>query len=225
MTRSEVERYADQLIGAKYATSSINTYLAAAKALCLACGAEWPADRMHLGLPAAESGGPVVQYGLLGSVIMGLKAGPALPRALVALSSIYGLRAGELQSVLAAGHTGNELVIQTEKRGRKRVHRIPDMLVSTLTFRPTQLTRDQINRWYARVLRIVHAKPAPRESWHAVRRGLVTGLLSNEAAEADVARWMGWKATNIMRVYYQPDTFELDKRIYERHPFLGYWRL
>jgi len=215
--------YADRLLQDGYRSSSVATILTAVKALFRAIGHPWPLEKGKLHLPPSEASGPVLTHQEVASLIKIAQQVGRPEVQVVALSSLWGLRAIEITRVLETGIEGPQLLIQTAKGGHRRRHLIPAGLAEILTFGPVTLSRGGLQLMFRRLMRQGVRKPLPGEGWHSLRRTLVTGLLAAGLDSHKVETFMAWRTGRTIASYYRPDAGRLDQEVYGLHPFLELW--
>lgn len=148
-----------------------------------------------------------------------------------ALSTCYGLRVAEMAAL-----TGNDInidkrlfLVHTKKGGIQRYHYIPDEIMTYMSALHSELmvTHNNIhdlNDLLAYACEEVGIEREERQGWHAMRRALVTHLVSAGIDSMKVAYFMRWKPNAMVFRYMVPDPILADKEIFESHPFLPYWR-
>lgn len=166
--------------------------------------------------------------------------------AILALSTTYGLRRGEMARVHQIDIAFNEktIFIHTEKGGRQRYHLIPDEIIPYLEAYDfeTSVSKKTISQIFWRVINKsgMEALQKERLGWHSCRRTLITLLENNGLSLPAVHAFMRWKSSSsdmAMEMRYHATSFvgldgttpvtseaEGDKEIFERHPFLENWR-
>ncbi len=227
--RADVLAFLDQLIRGGYRADSIAVMLAGVRALFDANDWIWPLKRRdsRLGLPEQEPYAPTLFSEDIRKLILGARQTSGFPRALVALSTTWGLRTRELSNVFKAGCDGQYLRVQTVKGGRLREHTIPPELQTVLNFPAVKVSPTHLQRTFAALMRTHVRESLPEEGWHAVRRSLVTGLFEQGLPAEVIHRWMGWRTSGGAHViaarYFHPSPAQLDARVLDVHPFLAFW--
>jgi len=224
-SREQLLAYMDYLVGAGYKPRSIQVILSGVHTLFVANRIEWPLDKRdtHLGLPAGEELAPVLSPEDVARLIAGARRERGRDAVAVALATTWGLRATEMAAVFGAGLDGKELVVQSAKGGEVRRHTIPPELRPLLQFRPYPITRDGLHKAFDRMMSRHVRPPQEQEGWHAVRRSLVTELVTVGVEERLIHRWMGWHVAGITYRYWRPTPAQVDAAVYPRHPFLPFW--
>jgi integrase len=154
----------------------------------------------------------------------------ALPefRFYVAMSTLYGLRRGEL-ALISNEHIDWEngtVFVDTEKGGEEQEHFIPRSVLAQIKgtkVRPiSQKTMGGIFK-----LSCIQSGFIPESGagWHAIRRALVTDLLDTDIDVLKARYFLRWKRGDIMNEYIVPEGFKIDKDVFRYHPFLPYWEV
>lgn len=152
---------------------------------------------------------------------------------LMALSTTYGLRVGEIFGVRKDDthphkHT---IVIHTEKGGMLREHLVPDQIGLYI------FHYDYPMVGYNRRFEIFHeiataagVQAVPKKAYHGIRHGLVTALknVRNEGGkryydDTTVYQFLRWRGGGMMERYDTPDFQNIDEEIFQHHPFLNDW--
>jgi len=151
--------------------------------------------------------------------------------AYLALSTTYGFRRAELAS-LSKENFNHHLVVATVKKGRVRVHSIPEEIkdiVLGYPFRP--IDESWLSRIFQRIFRDVELEHQPGYGWHSIRSSLVSQLSLRGVSDSIITKFMGWKVmptgvgvAKVLGTYVRPPEEEVDKKIFESHPFLPLWR-
>ncbi len=148
--------------------------------------------------------------------------------AFVALSTIYGLRRGEMVN-LKKTDINDHLFINTAKGGTPTTHQIPDCIRPYLrAFEPTDAR--YMTRIFRRICRTCGIKIGSMYGWHSIRRALVTELILTNASALNIVRFMRWSDSGsfkgefgMLALYAQKDQNKIDQEIFNVHPFLKYW--
>lgn len=221
-SREELLRYVEHLtVQRGQKPASVQTALSALRSLAAANGWAWPLGKRDIHLSDPDEGGPALDPADVGKLIAGARHAGSPAVQVVAISTTWGLRAVEIETVLGAGMDGAVLDIQTGKGGHRRRHQVPTALAEYLTFAPMALGRRALHDLYRRLMREHVRPPRAGEGWHAIRRSLVTGLVGAGVPEPTVYRFMGWRISHTPYRYHRPPS--LDPTIYRAHPFLPFW--
>lgn len=171
--------------------------------------------------------------------------GPA-ERAFVALSTVYGLRREELTNLEQSDIDldNNSIYIATVKFGRERYHIIPPEIWGPLAAYDfdTTVSTSGLSIMFKKILVAAGARELKKYKlgWHSIRRALYDGLVNNGVNPLAARVFMRWKAATgdlaMPARYYgnmviglnneQPVLEEAkgDAEIFEKHPFLPFWR-
>ena len=147
-------------------------------------------------------------------------------QAIMALSTIWGLRAGEIRQltkkdVRAKDHT---IMIYTTKGGMPREHLIPDEVYPILTaydFPP--LSESGVFDLFTEISEYAGVARVSKKVYHAIRHTVLTQLLLNGVEEVIAKQFLRWRIAGIVGVYFTPKAIDIDERVYPKHPFLKYW--
>lgn len=234
--KAGIQAYADSLIREEKLRGSIQVQLAHLRMLFGALDVPWPfkGRELHISTRVEDSdeGGPVlppadVERLVLGAIQQFLGGTPTkrARAACVALSTIWGFRAIELERILAGGLDGVTVRVRTGKGGMTREHPIPSVLrpILTLATGEAAATRATLHQRFIHLMRGYVRDPRYGEGWHSIRRSLVTGLYEAGVDEPSIYRWMGWKRPGTAFKYFRPDQQALEEKILAKHPFLQYW--
>ena len=225
-SREEVLGYVDHLIAEGYRPRSILQIMRSVKILLLANDIAWPLRQgdLHLGMPKGERVAPLLASDEIVKLIRATYRVAAPYGPAVALSTIWGLRSTEITQALNAGCDGKILVVQSAKGGYVRRHTIPQNLSMVMAFRPYHAARRTVHYIFAQLMTQYVRHPAEREGWHAVRRSLITELVRAKVDRGIIFSYMGWSdSRNMVYTYWHPESAEIDKEVYQAHPFLKYY--
>lgn len=150
-----------------------------------------------------------------------------------AISTTYGTRRIELGDLTESINLdAGTLRIKTRKRGMIRTHLIPNEIKPHLF--PNKLK--PINEWqtselFKRIEKGCGLKHDRGYGWHSIRRRLVTWFDDHKVSEPDIYLFMRWKRRRttfdryIVRTEVETDRrlAEVDRMIFEIHPFLSAW--
>lgn len=152
---------------------------------------------------------------------------------LMALSTTYGLRVGEMfgirkEDVHPYKHT---IIIHTEKGGMLREHLVPEQIAPHVYH--YDYPQVGYNRRFEIFQAIATAAGVPRvkkKAYHGVRHGLATAL--DELRDKDgkrvldqtrIYQFLRWKGGGMMQIYTTPNFQDTDTEIFNVHPFLCEW--
>ena len=161
---------------------------------------------------------------------------------MMALSSIYMLRAGEIRGIKAGDvhPLKKTIVIQTEKGGLLREHMVPPEIVPYIfNYSYPHLERQTVFTIFnqladaAEVNRLFIYPNGKKQSrgLHAVRHGVFTNMKNLRDADDkliyeadDLYKYGRWAGGTITETYNHPELLKNDERIFKHHPFLSYWK-
>jgi hypothetical protein len=148
--------------------------------------------------------------------------------AFVALSTTFGPRREDLVRIRAEDVEDGTIFIDTCKGGSKRIHRIPDEILSFVTQYPfdRRYSPNQLSWMYHRIEYKSGIEYRPGTGWHSPRRRLLT-ILDDYLPLPAVRLFLRWKTKSSpdMAVrYYSKELEENDRDVFAVHPFLPYWR-
>lgn len=164
----------------------------------------------------------------------------------LALSTIYGLRRAEMINLRPedVNLKSRTLYVSTVKFGRERYHLIPPEI------KPYLETHDFNTRYGEATLSVIFRRilikstagqlKSRRIGWRSIRRAVFEGLIKNGVNPLAAREFMRWKsATGDMKTFARHygtvvvglgitpsvlDEAEGDAKIFEKHPFLRFWR-
>lgn len=149
----------------------------------------------------------------------------------MALSTIYGLRVGEIQELVPRLQSQPEtILVRVEKSGTEREHLVPPEIRGYL--RPIRhRSLSHLGNVYGRVVRAAGHERQYGEGYHAVRRALDSSLMNSGLAIPLVANFMRWggklarlsPAFSMPVHYYHPDVAIVDQEVFKVHPYVRFW--
>ncbi len=150
--------------------------------------------------------------------------------ALLALSTIYGLRREEmaLPNEPVIDLVAGTLKVNTAKGGEVVTHLIAPEIRQYLS-KYVPYSYGYTAQLYREIMCRVGIRFGWRYGWHTIRRTLVTELLLREISSVTVHRFMRWSDGSIkgnfgvMMMYAKKDQARIDSEIFKVHPFLRYW--
>jgi len=248
LDRASVDRFITDM-ALNYKPSSVNFAFRVIRRLFNVNDLPWPYRKGEApAIGQRDEYRPQLSTRIIEMMITAAKTDRLLPheQCFLALSTIYGLRRGELANLkpddIDLKH-GVFLYVATMKAGRERYHLIPNEV------RPYIEAHDFNDRWavatMTQVLKRILAKSGAGElrkhrlGWHGIRRALLDGLIDNGVsvlAARAFLRWKGGEGDMAMPArYYGNVVVDLaetgpvleeakgDEEIFERHPFLPFW--
>jgi integrase len=153
-------------------------------------------------------------------------------KAYLALSSIYGLRRGELASVRAEhiNYDQGTIWMDTEKGGDKRNQALCPEIVPVL--REYDFSKEYSDFEMSRLWWVIEDKAGLEHrinrNWHSMRRYVVTALRDVWGEDSiQVKLFTRWKLASSPEIsdrYYHKDPIESDRQVLARHPVVELWR-
>ena len=144
--------------------------------------------------------------------------------AFLAAASVYGLRREEIGTlevrdgvVRVNGAKGGEVTFQI----------IPNEIKDYIKgYRACKGVR-YMSRVFKRIMSKVGLEVSRGYGWHSIRRALATELLIRDVSALNIVRFMRWCDANVksefgmLAIYAQGNQADIDKCIFQVHPFLG----
>ena len=226
-SKEELVNFFQALKEKGYSDYTLRLSFYAIKALLKANGIAWPlgsnVPRLEETLPETWPKNKVKK------LIFAVKErGDNLHKFILALSTVYGLRRGEVASVKEGDINleEGEILIRTEKGGEMRKHIIPDEIKSYLDFDIKKMpSKECVNRQFKLMCQLAKIERRKRENLHIIRASLVTELIEAGVPEIIVEKFMRWKTTSKMvRRYHRPKMENVDIEIFSNHPYLEFWK-
>lgn len=181
----------------------------------------------------------VVEKLILASRLPGTKR---MDRALLALSTVYGLRRVEMAQITKKeiDLKNRVLLIRTAKGGRERWHTIPEQIVDVLRIKWIDRTPANVSSTYLRLEKAAKIERMTELGFHSIRRILVRELVEANLPAYVIDNFLRWKRSggDMQRVYYGSTVVgigdkrvelgkldrETDEAVFKVHPFLNLWR-
>ena len=251
-SKEELQAYLLSLDVSGFAPNTIELNKTALRRLLKTLEIEWPFGNiiMHKEIKEDEPQAPVFTREQMAHLISIVKEqGSPEQRYFWVLATTWGFRSGELGKISAKnfkwleGNTGI-LTVQTLKRGKKRVHFIPQELTPYLkdySYIATPYTSIQMVQHFHRWCKQL-GFPIPKQQtedtvdmngkkkqvkgygWHAIRHSVVTELVKVGVPEIYILNWMGWQSKQSMVQYYTVlPSSEADEAVRKNHPFIPLW--
>ena len=246
-SRGDIEAWFQRLRAQGYKSTTIRTVWFIVKSLFRVNGLPWPfAPHEAPDVEAAEQTVYMIDPEALRAMVLATTDARRVGRLLtahLALASVYGLRREELAN-LTPDHLNlrdRVLYVQTVHGGPTRYHRIPEVLVPVLQWaRPAIRPRGlrAMDREWHRLERVIGMAHVKGMGWHAVRHALSYHLHETGLPEAFIASFMRWASSERRMVHRYPRATvvgfgarqtlplrdeEIDRAVFEVHPFLPYW--
>lgn len=232
--KRDLLKYVDWMIGKDYTLSTIKSNFAVWKSIHKFLSLPYPlvTDDMPRGriIPKAT---PVVRKDDIEKLILFTrKSGDPADKFFLSMSTLYGLRRVEMARLKSVSFTMDEVndssvSIETAKHGEPKQHLIPDCIepyvLPMLMFLPYQQT--SLSNLWNELCRKAGYGTKDYEGWHGIRRSLVTELVEADFTEMDIKTFMRWsqELSMVSRYNHPADPLKIDRKIFEKHPFLKYW--
>ena len=147
--------------------------------------------------------------------------------AAMALSTTWGLRAGEIRQLRKEDihlKPKPSIMIHTLKGGLPRQHLIPEQVQEYLLEYEYPLISDDAGfQLFHEIEVAAGVQHIPRKAYHAVRHSVFTGLIMNGLERSKAENFMRWRMGGTSVHYFSPQMFEIDLEAYPKHPHLKYW--
>jgi hypothetical protein len=144
----------------------------------------------------------------------------------LAAASVYGLRREEVGTLeVSDGH----VQVDTVKDGEVAFQIIPDAIKDYMRGYRGCSDVAYMTKVFRRIMRKVGLEVNRGYGWHSIRRGLATELLMRDVSPLNIARFMRWcdgkvrSEFGMLAIYDRRDQEEVDRSIFEVHPFLSTW--
>lgn len=230
-TKQDIISFFNHLSARGIANSTIRWSWSALKSFCEFNDCPMPLDAKSLPgvrevtLPDV----PVMSKDKVGKMIKAVieKGSPGM-RAVLLLSTVYGLRRAEIGRVTKDSIKSGRLYVDTAKGGIKRWHTIPQQIrVYLKDYDYPRMSDKYFGDLFKRMQKLADIKTATHDGYHMIRRSLVTELLMADVPIAYVVTFMRWKQKSalggIIGQYAKVPESTTDKVVFEKHPFLGFW--
>jgi len=182
---------------------------------------------------------PTLNIDIINKLISIIKVeGTPQEKSFLAISTTFGLRNSELcqigQKDIREESGKYYLFIKTKKGGFARWHLIPEeikMQILNYDFNPVPIIQGWL--FFKSIYSYVQAEnsEAKRIGWHSIRRSLIKYLVQQGFSEYDLGIYFRYNIAkrSIINRYARmdlddPQLFEIDKKIFEKHPFLKTWK-
>lgn len=152
-----------------------------------------------------------------------------------AISTIYGARRKEIYNIEPKdiAEDISTLKIHTLKGGQDRVHLIPEEIKEVIKDFRYGLTRIKkkpvvttLNMMFDNLCHKGGIELRPRIGFHSIRRSLISELMMTDINPTVIRDFLRWKTreSDIIMNYTIFNYERVDKMVFEKHPFLEYWR-
>jgi len=245
--RERLLAYIKRLQKERYSPNTIRRYdLTAIRRFYKVNDLPWPLKPWELpSVGEQDIYAPALDAGLIMRLIDTAKRGRVSrqDRALLALSTTYGLRRAEMCGI-GPGDIDLErglLRIHTLKHGRERWHLIPEAIAPYLQVLPFRyLSPTMASKAFYRLEQAAGIPRLKECGWHGIRRALVRGLVQAGVAEPMIRNFLRWKrgtTSDMLLTYFSTQVIcadasyidpgrrdkETDEAVFRVHPFLPMW--
>ena len=156
-----------------------------------------------------------------------LHSGNKLWQNIMALSTIYGLRASEIRAIRKEDvHPKKKtFVVYTLKGGLQREHLVPKEIQPYIfNYHYPLISENAIYLIFHEIAKAAGIERMPRKGYHAVRHGIASEMIYGiKMHDATVYQFLRWRAGGMLGIYATPFLPSIDEAIFEAHPFLPYW--
>lgn len=184
---------------------------------------------------------PTLDREFIEKTIRGSKELDDLERAIWVFSTVWGMRRGEIRWILSDPESIDlkndppRLKIRTLKGGVSRWSLIPQEVVDKLTVKlPVEVNAYRLSYMFHLIVYKTTGEIRPNNGYHSIRRSLIVYLLPpyTTLSAEEVFRFMRWseRGAGFLSILYryastakELEWFDLDRRIYEQHPWLKCW--
>lgn len=148
----------------------------------------------------------------------------------MAIATVYAPRVGEIEMLHSGSINKSKAIIKikTEKHNATRIHLIPEEIQPILF--GYEWEKSLTKRILSYQLRLLCEKNGierkMKQLYHAFRHSLWDELSYSGLSESEIYKFSGWKTGGTLGHYVRPFAFnpKNDKRVFDNHPFLGFWR-
>lgn len=179
---------------------------------------------------------PVLSLETLQQIISTIKEhGTLQQKALLCVSTTFGTRNSELceisQKDIRQEDNNYYIFINTKKGGFPRWHLIPQDLKTYITeYSFIPVSRLEGSLIFKHICQLSNFTSGEGFGWHAIRRALIRELYMQGFSEYELNIFFryGSAKTSMINRYSRmerddPKLFEIDKKIFEKHPFVKLW--
>jgi hypothetical protein len=226
--RADVVKFIAELRQEGMKQNSINSRLKALRLLCQI--QDWDGGFPRLSMPRvkdSEVNRPVFTADDVVYIISRAKeVCSERELAFLAAASVYGLRREEIGTLeVCDGH----VKVHTAKGGDVTFQIIPDVIKGYMRRYRTCKDVRYMTRVFQRIMSKVGLQVDRGYGWHSIRRALATELALRDISALNILRFMRWSDTGVkgefgmLAIYAKRNQSEIDRCIFEVHPFLGCW--
>lgn len=250
LDRPSVERYLETLRDSGKKPGTVNFTFRVIRRLFAVNGLTWEfrqGEAPKIG--QRDEYRPQLSPGIIEAMVTAAKSGKLYPEetCFLALSTVYGLRREEMVNLRPKDLNldSGSIYIATIKFGRERYHLIPPAITLYLATHDFSQVYglSTLNRMFRRILiksGLYVLKSEKRLGWHSIRRSVFDGLVNagvNPLAARIFLRWKSAVGEMAMPARYYGNVIidikgrkpmleeaKGDEDIFEKHPFLGFWK-
>lgn len=213
----------------KYAVTSVNRHLAALKTFFKANKLVWDNELKASGVDLYYTNTPTISPENAKKVILAIRERGRLPdMSYLAIATIYGVRVSELALLnkTSIDVDKNTILLEVKKGGVSRKHLIPKELYFIKDYEFETQSTTTLNTLFHKICFVSGYKRQYGEAWHSPRRGIIAGLVENGASHEAISAFMKWAPRDMVERYYRQGLTAgvSDRKIFEKHPFLPFWR-
>ena len=148
--------------------------------------------------------------------------------AMVALSTIYGLRRVELGNIDSDSLNLEDKMLHvfTRHGSRLRAHVLPDAIIPYLkSYKPIH-SEFKLSEKFHDIEKEAGLPERYGTGWHSIRRSVVNALVGAGIDKLYIYSFLRWKLSmsfGMLGTYFTVPDLEVDKIVLERHPYLKLW--
>ena len=226
--RSDVMKFVAELREDGISQNSINTIIKPVKLLCQIQG--WKDGFPKLAMARvrrSDVSRPRLSVDDIGYIIRRAKEVCSEREvAFLAVATTYGLRRGEVGTVEIID---GSVRIYTLKGGEVTTQLIPDEIKDFIKGYRGCDSLGYMSAVFRTIIDKVGIEVGVGFGWDSIRRALATELMMRDVSLLNMARFMRWSVASLQRevgmlaIYAVRDQAEIDRSIFEVHPFLPFW--
>jgi integrase len=150
-------------------------------------------------------------------------------KGLLALATTYGLRRIELYRLTKDDIDENKIFVFTAKGGEPREHIIPAQILDIVADFKGKLKKlryiQELNIIFDEMFYEAGIELRPMLGIHSIRRALITELMQTPLNPNIIRNFLRWKGrgVDILQEYTLFNPEEVDRKVFEHHPFLNLW--
>lgn len=146
---------------------------------------------------------------------------------LMALASTYGLRASEIRLITKEHvHPKKKTITVYLKGGLKREFLVPPEIQPYIFgYDFPVISQNDMYAIFREITKAAGVERMPRKCYHAIRHGVITEMrYGSKLPQATISVFFGWRETGMVGVYASPYLPDIDQEVFNKHPFLKYWK-